>query len=115
MTEPAFKGPGHWRSQAEQARHPDNVFAHLAEYRRLLGDAGEAEAQQLVIRATRQAKAGDPEDAADLVRQAAGRLGHVNAHLSAGLLSVADKLRDAPREDDAEPDEEPGLAPHLED
>lgn len=116
MTEAMFKGPGQWRSKAEEARHPDNVFAFLAEYRRLLGDAGETQAQELVIRAMRQAKAGDPEDAAGLIRQAAGKLGHVNAHLAAGLASVAGKLRDAPAEEkDDEPDEDPGQVPHLED
>lgn len=112
--EPNFKGPGHWRSQAADARHPENVFVMLAEYRRLLGDGGEPEAQQLVIRASRQAKAEDPEDAAKLVRQAAGALGHQNAHLSAGLLSVADALDKAPHQDE-EPDEDPGLVPHLAD
>lgn len=112
--EPEFKGPGHWRSQAADARHPENVFAWLAEYKRLLTDGGEDEAAELVTKAAARAKADDTEGAAELVREAAGKLHHQNAHLSGGLLSVAEKLLEAPS-GEAEPDEDPGLVPHLAD
>jgi hypothetical protein len=116
MAEKTFQGPGHWRRQAEQARGmgEDNPFAMLAEYARLLSDAGEEQAVSLVQRAARQAKAGDPHDAADLIEQAAGQLGHENAHLSAGLASVALLLSRTPDEDQQAPDEDPGAQPHLE-
>jgi len=66
-----FKGPGHWRSQAEAARLPDTIFAQLAEAARRLADKGLGSAQQAVHKAEATLAAEDHESAAGALRSAA--------------------------------------------
>jgi hypothetical protein len=93
MTEQAqFKGPGHWRRQAEAARRPDNIFAHLAEMARLLADMGKSEAQQHVHAAEAALQGGDADTAGNELRTAA-RLCGTDARAEAqGLRALAEGL-----------------------
>jgi len=87
----AFKGPGQWRSQAEDAR-PGTVFAELADAARRLQDKGLGDAQQAVHRAEAALQAEDQETGAAELR-AAARLCQVKAPAyAAGLRDIADRL-----------------------
>lgn len=91
MVDTTFKGPGHWRSQAEQARSLDgNVFAELAEMHRRLTDKGMTEVAAEVARAVDKAKAGFVDDASDILRQAAQKLTEAPAHAD-GMRALAER------------------------
>lgn len=95
MADTTFKGPGHWRSQAEKARGLDgNVFAELAEMHRRLTDKGMAEVAAEVARAVEKAKAGFVDDAADVLRQAAAKLTEAPAHAD-GMRALAERAASA--------------------
>jgi hypothetical protein len=93
MTEQTqFKGPGHWRSQADAARRPDNIFAHLAEAARLLADMGKTEAQQHVHAGEAALQRGDTDTAAGELRAAARGCGPDARAEAQGLRALADQL-----------------------
>jgi hypothetical protein len=93
MTEQAeFKGLGHWRSQAEEARRPDNIFAHLAEAARLLADMGKSEAQQHVHAAEAALQGGDADTAGNELRHAARLCGPDARAEAQGLRALAEGL-----------------------
>jgi hypothetical protein len=85
----SFKGPGHWRSQADGAQRPDSIFADLAEAARRLGDKGLDEARAKVHEAE-AALQGRDHEAAGAALRAAARLaqGSAPAH-AAGLRAMA--------------------------
>ena|SRR5216110_2175349 len=86
-----FKGPGHWRSQAADAR-PGTVFNDLADIARRLQDKGLGDAQQAVHRAEAALQAGDHETGAAELR-AAARLCQASAPAYAvGLRDIAERL-----------------------
>jgi len=88
----SFKGPGHWRSQADAARQPANVYAQLAESARLLSDMGQGEAQQHVHAAEAALQGGDALTAANELRAAARSAGPEAKAEGDGLRVIADKL-----------------------
>lgn len=93
MTEQTqFRGPGHWRSQAEAARRPDNTFAHLAEMARLLADMGKTEAQQHVHAAEAALQGGDADTAGNELRAAARSCGPDARAEAQGLRALAAQL-----------------------
>jgi hypothetical protein len=95
MADRTFKGPGHWRSQAEKARGLDgNVFAELAEMHRRLTDKGMTEVAAEVARAMDKAKDGFVDDASDILRQAAQKLTEAPAHAH-GLREIAERTASA--------------------
>jgi hypothetical protein len=110
MSSSAFRGPGQWRSQAEDARHADGgVFAQLADMIRLMSDAG-LDASP-VVEAARVAKTGDTERAAQLLRKAARDVGAERPGYALGLTGLADQLPLPGKEPASGDDEIPGIAP----
>lgn len=86
-----FRGPGHWRSQAEDAR-PDSVFADLADIARRFQDLGLPDAQQAVHRAEAALQGENHADGAAELR-AAARLSQAKAPAyAAGLRELADEV-----------------------
>jgi hypothetical protein len=88
----SFKGPGHWRREAEKARRPDNIFAHLAEAARLLADMGKTEAQQHVHAAEAALQGGDADTAGNELRAAARAAGPGARAEAQGLRALAEQL-----------------------
>jgi hypothetical protein len=110
MSSSAFRGPGQWRSQAEDARHADGgVFAQLADMIRLMSDAG-LDASP-VVEAARVAKTGDTERASQLLRKAARDVGAERPGYALGLTGLADQLPLPGKESASGDDEIPGVTP----
>lgn len=95
MADSRFKGPGHWRSQAEKARGLDgNVFAELAEMHRRLVDKGLTEVAARVAEAQEKARDGFTDAASDILREAAAAAlaAEQPAHAHAqGLREIAER------------------------
>jgi hypothetical protein len=87
-----FRGPGEWRSQAEGAQLPDNPFAHLHEHYRRLVDKGEHAAAAHVRDAQELMRAGETDEAAESLHQAAGKLSPSSAAHAEGLRALAEDL-----------------------
>lgn len=86
-----FKGPGQWRSAAEDAR-PDTVFAALSEAARRLQDLGLSDAQQAVHRAEAALQGDDQETGAAELRAAARLCQARGPGYATGLRDIADRL-----------------------
>jgi hypothetical protein len=86
-----FKGPGQWRSAAEDAR-PDTVFADLADTARRFQDKGLSDAQQAVHRAE-AALAAEDHETGEAELRAAARLCQATAPAyAAGLRDIAGRV-----------------------
>jgi hypothetical protein len=86
-----FKGPGQWRSAAEDAR-PDTVFADLADIARRMQDKGLGDAQQAVHRAEAALAGDDHETGASELRAAARLCQDKAPAYAAGLRDIAGRL-----------------------
>lgn len=86
-----FKGPGQWRSAAEDAR-PDTVFVDLADVARRMQDKGLGDAQQAVHRAEAALQADDHETGAAELRAAARLCQTAAPAYAAGLRDIAERL-----------------------
>jgi len=116
----SFKGPGHWRSQADDARSEAGIFGQLADAARRLQDKGLGDAQQAVHRAEAALQGGDHETAGAELR-AAARLCQAQAPAyAAGLRSLAEEIAAAappaaPPRPSPDKDETAGHLPVMED
>jgi hypothetical protein len=88
----AYKGPGEWRSKADQARGHDNPFVALADAARMLSGLGEDQAAQLVVQAHQAGGAGDTAKMAELLRAAARACDPKHEAEAQGLRNIADAL-----------------------
>jgi hypothetical protein len=88
----SFKGPGHWRSQADKARQQPGVFGMLAELARTLADRHQLEAEAHVHEAEKALKDDDIDTAAMELRAAARACGPNCKAEAQGLSSIADEL-----------------------
>jgi hypothetical protein len=105
-----YKGPGEWRSKADQARGHDNPFVALADAARMLSGLGEDQAAQLVVQAHQAGGAGDTAKMAELLRAAARACDPRHEAEAQGLRNIADALPED--EDQAEP---PARSPRRKD
>jgi len=90
-----FKGPGHWRSQADDARSEAGIFGQLADAARRLQDKGLGDAQQAVHRAEAALQAEDHETAGGELRAAARLCQQQAPAYAAGLRALAEQVEEA--------------------
>lgn len=108
----SFKGPGQWRSQAESARQPDNIFAQLAEAATMLADRGLPEAQQLVHRAEEALQANQNNQGVQFLLAAARSCQQGAPGYALGLRTLAERIPPDPQEPGTKtPPEKPENAP----
>jgi hypothetical protein len=116
----SFRGPGQWRSQADGAQRPPNIYAELAEAARLLHDQGLDGAAGKVHLAEQALQAGNHETAAAQL-QAAARVAEPEAAAHAlGLRELARMVIDAtpaaqPAKPERDSDDTAEHVPALED
>jgi hypothetical protein len=110
-----FKGPGHWRSQAEAARQPAGVFGMLADLARTLADRHQLAAESRVHAAEKALKDDDTETAAMALRAAARNCGPNCKAEADGLRAIADELPESSAEAEPKQPARPAEDTHMHD
>lgn len=109
-----FKGPGHWRSQAEEKRSlAGNVFAALDEHARRAHDQGLDETEDQIRKAMTVLQE-DPEKAAEMLREISVSLmtqAPAYGHGMAEIVRRLPEMREAPGHKISDDDGIPGHHP----